>query len=343
MKTYICLSLTNEHDLPYRDSLEPTLKGIEYSKSDNDDEGVITGLVNLYEIYRYSSKTKEAIDVCNQLCELFSKLKDDKSYHNYMKQIEILQKGEPLNRVVAVVDGKNYELEDIINKKVAVKNVQVEFHFLRNRLTLPSAKYLINIAKNLQANGEYSSAVFNLQSAITKDQYAPEPWYQLGVCYLHLERSDDALDAFKKAAELAPGWFDVNFYIWVAESMKAAKFNLEAFKVMYVLEHGQLNPGQKITICERVLKSGTKLPYILLHLGLAYQQTPGKLDMAESAFRGALLLTDDLDIDTKTRVLFNLGATVPTVEEKNNVFEQATKVNGNLTAAAMSLAALALD
>lgn len=67
--------------------------------------------MNLYETNRYAGSTKEAAKVALELSSYFKKLGSETSALNYEKQAKIIEKGEPLNRVVAVVDGQNYELE----------------------------------------------------------------------------------------------------------------------------------------------------------------------------------------------------------------------------------------
>jgi hypothetical protein len=64
----------------------------------------------LYEAYRYAGNKEEAIKCCRQLAMIFKKLGSEASSANYEKQATIIAQGEPLNRVVAVVDGQNYEL-----------------------------------------------------------------------------------------------------------------------------------------------------------------------------------------------------------------------------------------
>lgn len=223
-----------------------------------------------------------------------------------------------------------------------MRNKSVTFNFLRNRLALPPSRYYCNLASLQQSRGEYATAAINLRKATTLDQYDPEPWYNLGVVYLHQEKSDEALEAFNKAEELAPGWYDIIHYKWIAKSMSAAKFDLHIFQVIYVLTHGRLTAPQRIAACEKLLTSGHKLPILMLHLGMAYQQVEGKLDTAENAFRGGLLLTDDLDDDVKTRLLFNLAVCVTTPEEKNKLLNEAKELGGNLTTVAMATATLAL-
>jgi hypothetical protein len=93
------------------EAVEVTLKAIKLSEDDKDDEGVVTCLVSLYEAHRYAGNVEEAIKVCHQLSAYFKKLGSDVSSANYEKQAKIIAKGEPLNRIVAVVDGQNYELD----------------------------------------------------------------------------------------------------------------------------------------------------------------------------------------------------------------------------------------
>lgn len=93
------------------EAIEATLKAIKASEADGDEEGAVNSLVNLYEAYRYSGQAAEAIKVCNQLSTYLRKLGSESAAKNYEKQAVILEKGEPLNRVVAVVEGVNYELE----------------------------------------------------------------------------------------------------------------------------------------------------------------------------------------------------------------------------------------
>lgn len=223
-----------------------------------------------------------------------------------------------------------------------MRNKSVTFNFLRNRLALPPSRYYCNIAADQQSRGEYAAAAINFKKASTLDQYDPEPMYNLGVVYLHQEKSDEAIEAFNKAQELAPGWYDVKHYLWVAKSMSEAKFDLHLFQVLYVLTHGRMTAPQRIAACEKLLTSGKKLPILMLHLGMAYQQVEGKLETAENAFRGGLLLTEELDDDVKTRLLFNLAVCVSTPEEKNKLLKEAQELGGNLTASAMATATSSL-
>lgn len=216
------------------------------------------------------------------------------------------------------------------------------FNFLRNRLSLPPARYYCNLAAEQQSKGEYATAAINLRKASTLDAHDPEPWYNLGIVYLHQEKFDEALEAFNKTQALAPGWYDVTHYLWVAKAMNSAKFDLHIFQVMYVLTHGRLTAPQRIAACEKLLTSGHKYPVLMLHLGMAYQQVEGKLETAENAFRGGLLLADELDDDVKTRLLFNLAVCVSSAEEKTKLLKEAKELAGNLTAAAMATATLAL-
>lgn len=81
------------------------------STESGDDEGTVSLYINLYEIYRYTSENQKAVKACEEIAALFAKIGDEKSKVNYEKQCEVLKKGEPLCRVIAVLDGVNHEVD----------------------------------------------------------------------------------------------------------------------------------------------------------------------------------------------------------------------------------------
>lgn len=99
----------------YREAIEATQLALDASKDSDDDEGIVSLYINLYEIYRYISDQENAIKMCEKIVDLFGKIGDEKSKLNYQRQCEVLKKGEPLNRVIAVLDGVNYEVEGMIH------------------------------------------------------------------------------------------------------------------------------------------------------------------------------------------------------------------------------------
>lgn len=110
------------------DAVDVTKKAVKASEADGDEEGAVNSLVNLYEAHRYAGETEEAIKVSNQLAAYLTKLGSPSAAKNYEKQEAILKKGEPLNRVVAVIDGVHYELNGasarLRNQKIAIFSPQ---------------------------------------------------------------------------------------------------------------------------------------------------------------------------------------------------------------------------
>jgi len=121
---YVQFSSSVPHPAPFRpvpldltrarfcsEAVDVTHEAIKLCEVGNDDEGVVTCLVNLYETHRYAGNTLAAAKVARELSCYFKKLGSEVPALNYEKQANIIEKGEPLNRVVAVLDGLNYELE----------------------------------------------------------------------------------------------------------------------------------------------------------------------------------------------------------------------------------------
>jgi sulfite reductase alpha subunit-like flavoprotein len=68
-----------------------------------------------------------------------------------------------------------------------------------------------------------------------------------------------------------------------------------------------------------------------------------RVEDAEKTLRTALTYTDELDVDTKTRLLFNLATVAPTREEKDRLLEETIKLGGNLTSKAMAIVTRHID
>lgn len=65
----------------------------------------------MYEIYRYTDNKEKALEACKKISELLEKKGDMNAKANYDKQYAIIEKGEPLNRMIVVIDGINYEMD----------------------------------------------------------------------------------------------------------------------------------------------------------------------------------------------------------------------------------------
>lgn len=68
------------------------------------------------------------------------------------------------------------------------------------------AKYLFCTGRALIIEKRFAEAATVLQKALALDQRAAYSWNALGVAFERLEKEKDALQAFKRAADLAPAW-----------------------------------------------------------------------------------------------------------------------------------------
>ena len=59
-----------------------------------------------------------------------------------------------------------------------------------------------NLAKGLLEEGRCQEAVGILRTAIEKDPYYAEPYYNLGLCYVRAGRYDEALKSFKEVVRI---------------------------------------------------------------------------------------------------------------------------------------------
>lgn len=95
----------------YSEAIEASYKSIELSEASGDYDGVLDLYVNLYEIYRYTENKDKVLETCKKISELLEKKGDMNTKANYDKQYSIIEKGEPLNRMIIVIDGINFEMD----------------------------------------------------------------------------------------------------------------------------------------------------------------------------------------------------------------------------------------
>src|SRR5689334_17337688 len=63
-------------------------------------------------------------------------------------------------------------------------------------------------AEDLLQRQQYQQAAERLQVIIGKDAKNPQAWFDLGFSQSHLNKSAEAVAAYRKAAELSPKWFE---------------------------------------------------------------------------------------------------------------------------------------
>lgn len=225
------------------------------------------------------------------------------------------------------------ELPSLQNSSLLKK--EVKFNYIRNKISLPPSRHYERIGRELYTSGKHEESVEVLKKAISFDRFNPGPRYTLGLTYLYLKEYEKALKEFEAVEELAPSWFFTRHFIWLSKSLIKNEIDDNIFKLLHVLEEGNLTPQQKVVACERIIEQRKDYyPPIFYHLGVAYQQVKN-IEYAEAAFR-TVLKNENIDPDLKTRTLFNLALTVSSKEEKDKLLNEAIELSGHLTTAAMA-------
>src|SRR5262249_25336016 len=116
-------------------ALDPLEQALTLCAQHYDSEGVLAYLGNLYEAHRYLGHAGPAAVQAERLAEALAGQGRSAEAARFRRQVQIVRAGEPRNRVVAVVEGRHYELDEVTD----VRGVRVQFAFERNRPTLRPA------------------------------------------------------------------------------------------------------------------------------------------------------------------------------------------------------------
>jgi tetratricopeptide (TPR) repeat protein len=252
-----------------------------------------------------------------------------------------VRKGEPLSRIVVNIDGLIFELDQLDSQLPDIRSTRISFNFHRNRITNPRARFLFENGRSLGAEGKHAEARELFLEARKIDPYDPYFPYEQGLAEMYLKNFSVALSCFQETQKLAPGWFHVIANIKLAQLLAAGVVDHDTFKILHVVEDGNLTPPQKVVVCQKILEQA-QLPIAHLHLGQALQQLR-RLDEAKRALEAGLQLAENLDDDVKTRLLFQLATACPDGKEKTRLLDEAIACGGNLTCKAMATVTKIID
>jgi tetratricopeptide (TPR) repeat protein len=311
----------------------PQEQALQLCQQQGDVEGVAAYLGSLYEVHRYLGQAESAAGYAGRLADALDQQGRKDDARRYRKQSEIVRAGEPLNRVVAVVDGRRYELDEL----GAVRDQRVQFQFERNRITLQPATVLTGHGEELSSAGRYDEALDACCAATEADPFDPHAHYQKGLALLHLQRPLEAVESYEATEERAPGWFHCRADLWLARQRALGELSHEAFLTLYVLEDGPAPPEEKVRLAERALGH---LPHLApLHLLRAINLGRlGRSQDAQEAYQQGLACGPEPDV--KTRLLVELGVLVSDPAERVSLLREAEGLKGNLVAAAIATLAL---
>jgi tetratricopeptide (TPR) repeat protein len=305
--------------------LETALALCEQSR---DAEGVAAYLGSLFEAHRYLGQSGAAAGYADRLAGVLGSTPDAARWKT---RAGIVRAGEPLNRVVAVVNGVTCEVSE------AKPEGRIQFVFERNRITLRPAAALTERGEQTAGPGRYEEALGLFEDAALADPFDPHSRYLGAFTLLHLGRYADAAEGYREVESLAPGWFHCRADLWVAEQLALGRLDHGDFVDLHELEDGSAPPREKVALADRLLARRPGLAVAYLFRGKALAGLRREADARESFRCG---LAADPEPDTRTRLLVELATTISDAAERDGLYREAVKLNGNLVAAAGAALAL---
>ena len=317
-------------------ALDPFREALRLCEERQDADGFLAYLGDLYEVCRYLGDPAGAADHADRLASAFEGDGGDPAQESVWRaRARIARSGPPQCRAVALLDERQYELDDLPD----LANARLQIAFERDRLALRPAVELTARGMELASKGEYERALTALRSAATADPRDPQSRYQEGLVLLTLERHAEAVTAYEAVEMRAPGWFHCRADLWLARQIAAGSLDHGAFLAVRSLVDGALSPSERVRLAGQALGRYPKLPALHLALGDALRALE-RGEEARAAYQAGLTHAEEPDV--RTRLLVALGGSLAAGAEQRSLLEQAIALNGNLVAAAMARAILHL-
>jgi tetratricopeptide (TPR) repeat protein len=312
-------------------ALPPMQNALALCEQHGDAEGVSAYLNGLYEVHRYLGQPEQAATTAERFAEVLAAGGQGAEAERWRKQARLVRAGEPLNRVVAVIEGRRFELDEAA---LPGAEGRVQFVFERNRPTLRPAEVLGERGERLAAAGNFDEALAVFREAAAADRFAPHPHYLEGLTLLHLMRPGEAVAAYETTEALAPGWFNCRADGWLARQLALGNLDQRAFLAVGALEDGPQPPAEKVRLAEQALAIFPDLaPLHLFHgKNLAALR---RRDEARAAFRKGLACRNEPDV--RSRLLVQLALVEDSTEEKNRLLREACDPRGHLIAQATAV------
>jgi len=308
-------------------------KALELCEKQNDVEGLLAYIGNLYEAHRYLGDGQTAATLAERLSHHYETAGRTGEAQRFRKLGAIARAGEPLNRVVCQVGEETLELDEVSR----AGERRLRFGYARNRIELRPSEELTQQGSKLAGSGDDSEALKFFEKAETADPFNPQPAYERALSLLHLRRYVEAVKAYEKTEALAPGWFNCRSERWLAQELAAGRVPHAAFLALRELEDGSSSPAEKVALGDKILRQGPELALVHLHSGAILVQC-GERQRAEGYFRRGLEVAEEADV--KTRILVQLAVLLEASVDRRRCFQEAVQLNGNLMAAAQAAVAL---
>jgi tetratricopeptide (TPR) repeat protein len=301
-----------------------------------DLDGEIAHLSSLHEAHRWLGNDKEAIALARRLADRCEIAREHARSNWARKRATRMAAGEPLVRILVLIDGQTLELDELPAKPPSGR---VGFQFERNRLSLGGVTALVDEGSRLGSAGDAEGALAAFQAAARLDPSDPQPPYLAGLALLELGRYADAVQSYDTTERLAPGWFHCRADRWLAAELAAGRVSPEAFRAVRQIEDGGAPPDEKARLTAAAIAVTPNLP-ILYWLRAEALIEVGAAAAAEVVARDGLARNPDADV--RTRLLVTL-AQVAGPAERRSLLEEAVTLDGNRTSAAMARLMLKVD
>ncbi len=310
-------------------AVAPAETAIQICEKAGDLEGVHAYLQTLLEIRRYQGQAVEAGALAERLAAVAARRGQEAESQEWRRFSARLRVGEPLCRVVIVIDGRRWEVDEA----PAVNEGNLRFEFQRNRRSPGRCTNLLQKGKDLGSQGQTEEALALFREAASVDAFDPDPHYQAGVALMVLGRPADAAEEFRATEQRAPGWFHCRTDLWLAEQIALGQFPQDSFEALRALEDAPLDPREKVSLAERAVTQWPALAPLHLEHGEILEAV-GQNDQAGLAFRRGL--ENAREPDVRTRLLVRIAMSLPEGAERSSLLSEAMALNGNLVAAAMA-------
>jgi hypothetical protein len=143
--------------------------------------------------------------------------------------------------------------------------------------------------------------------------------------------------SYRKAEELAPGWFHCRRYFWLAQQLGEGRLDQDTFFTLQALDGARQDrtPEAKVILARESLAKTPDVGWLYLCLG-GYLKELGQLQEAEAAFRCGIDRAEDAqDVDVQSCLWLELAFVLPeSSPERTRLLEAVRQLNGNLIAAA---------
>lgn len=302
-------------------------QALQLCREQNDDEGVRVYSSNLYESQRYLGNHQLAADYARELAQAWGAAGNPALANRYSRLNQVVRDGEPLLRVVAHLDGKVLELDEIENQP----SMKLELHFWRNRPSLPGASKRLERGKALASKRQYDEALELFREAAKIDPYEPDAHYQAAMVLCEQQLYPQAVEEYETCEALAPGWYFCRSDLWVARQLALGAMPHEVFLAMRFLQDGPPEASERMNIASKMRPYAEAIPLFMFLYGQLLQQT-GK--SKEAALLWQRALEGDVEPDVRSRLLVTLSAVEKEAKRRRQLLQEAVELNGNLIAAA---------